>query len=582
MAYDVASRFRYCGRLEITLPEEIPAHDNKFGIVLRYITLILLSIAVPLTASTDFRQPLPQVYAIVDVRIITEPGNQMDNATVIVRDGLIEAVGENLVPPADAQLIEFERGEDQPPLTVYPGLIEPYRAITVEAEPDDNANGDELAQSPPGRHSLIRPDHFITAADWPQEGVEALRQAGFTTALLAPSGGLFAGQSMLINLGDGGLAANRLRGEVAQHASLHGRDAYGGYPQSLVGSIALFRQTLSDARWQAAAQTAWQRNPAQGRPEWQEGLEALSAVRDGSQPLVVTSEDALDTLRIFDMIDPETNLVIIGHGAEYQRLDAIAARGVPHILPLNFPDAPDVDEAEDTNANLNRDVSLEELRHWHQAPENPSRLIEAGVPVLLTSHGQSSPGNLFAAIATAIERGLDADQALAALTTGPAEWLGIEDRAGRIAEGYMANLLLVEGELFSESPTISEVWVDGHRFELAALQPPEVNPAGTWDLNINAGSMGQLEGVLTLTGPPTGMQGSLIIMGTEAPLTEARVSGSQLQIKINAASFGTAGTISINFDIDGERGRGNGSGPFGNFSLRGERVSGPAPEEMDL
>ena len=537
---------------------------------MRIATLICCLLIGPLALAAEFRQPLPQVHALVDVRVVTEPGEVLENATIVIRDGLIVAVGSDVSIPPDARVIEFERDEDQPPLNVYPGLIESYLAVEFAS--------DEEAEIPPGRHSLIHPDRTIDAASWPAESVEELRRAGFTTALLAPVGGLLAGQSTLVNLGDGGLAANRLTGSVAQHASLHGRDSAGGYPQSLMGSIALLRQTLADARWQADARAAWARNPAQARPEWIEGLEALAPVRDGGMPLIVTSEDALDTLRVFDMINTQTDLVVVGHGSEYQRLNHIAARGAPHILPLNFPDAPDVEE--DNGSDTNRDVSLEELRHWHLAPENPARMIDAGVPVLLTSYSQSSPADLFADIAIAVERGLDAEQALAALTTGPAEWLGIEDRAGRIAPGYMANLLLVEGDLLVESPTISEVWIDGHRFELAALEPPEVDPAGTWNLTLMLGGMGDVDAILELSGPPTGMQGSLSVMGTTAPLSEARVSGKQLQVKIDAANFGAAGTISINFDIDGDRGRGSGSGPFGEFTLRGQKAVGTPDEEM--
>jgi len=200
--------------------------------------------------------------------------------------------------------------------------------------------------------------------------------------------------------------------------------------------------------------------------------------------------------------------------------------------------------------------------------------------VLFTAQGQSSPAELFANIAIAVEHGLDADAALAALTTGPAEWLGIADRAGRVAPGYMANLVVVEGDLFAEQPTISEVWVDGHRFELAKLTPPEVDPAGTWNLTLGLEGMGDLEATLTLSGEPSNMQGTLVVMGNESPLSEARVSGKQLQVKIDAARFGGAGTVSINMDIEGERGRGNGSGPFGEFTVRGTKSSGPGDEEI--
>ena len=546
---------------------------------LRYAFILLCALLIGPLNAAELRQPLPGVYAIVDVRVVTAPGEVLDSATIVVRDGVIEAVGTDIQPPPDAALVTFERDDEQPPITVYPGLIDPYLVLAPAAESD--GGDDEETERVPGRHPLIRPDFELNAAAWPADKIEAHRRAGFTTALMAPAAGLLRGNSVLANLGDGGMSDNLLRRDVAQHAHLQERSPDGNYPQSLMGSVALFRQTLLDAAWQRRARAAWQANPAQARPQWLHGVDALAPVLAGDQPLVFESKDVLDSLRILDLVDAETDLVLVGHGEEYKRL-ADFDRKVPHILPLDFPSAPDVESADegDDVTEHNRDVSLEELRHWRYAPENPARMVAAGFPVLFTAQRQSSPAELFANIAIAVEHGLDADAALAALTTGTAEWLGIADRAGRVAPGYMANLVVVEGDLFAEQPTISEVWVDGHRFELAKLTPPEVDPAGTWNLTLGLEGMGDLEATLTLSGEPSNMQGTLVVMGNESPLSEARVSGKQLQVKIDAARFGGAGTVSINMDIEGERGRGNGSGPFGEFTVRGTKSSGPGDEEI--
>jgi imidazolonepropionase-like amidohydrolase len=535
---------------------------------LRYAFILLAVLLAGPTAAAELRQPLPDVHAIVGVRVVTAPGEAVEAATIVVRDGVIEAVGDDVEPPADATIVEFERGDDQPPLTVYPGLIDAYFEIGGD---DESEEGEETA-AVPGRHPLVRPDHTVEAATWPVEQVAAHRRAGFTTALLAPATGLFRGRSLLANLGDGGLSANLLDDDVAQHAHLRERHPDGRYPQSLMGAVALFRQTLMDARWQARARGAWTDNPGQARPEWLPGMDALAPVLAGDQPLVFTARDALDSLRILDLVDDDIDLVLVGHGEEYKRL-ADFDRKVPHILPLDLPGAPDVESDDD------RDVSLEALRHWQRAPENPMRLIENEFPVLFTAHGQSNPADLFGNVATAVERGLDADTALAALTTAPAEWLGIDDRAGRIAPGYMANLVIVDGELFAESPTISEVWIDGTRFELAAIAPPEVDPTGTWDIRLGVSGMGEMDGELVLTGEPTALKGTLTVMGSTADITEGRVSGTQVQLKIDASDFGASGTISLNLDVEGDRGRGNGSGPYGEFTVRGERT-GP-PEAAD-
>ncbi len=533
---------------------------------MRLISFLLLLMAPAALLAAELRQPPPSAHALVGVRISTAPGEIIESGTIVIRDGIIEAAGVDIEVPTDARVHEFPREEGQDPITVYPGLIEPYLLVDLPETEDEDV--------PAGRHALIRPDHRVRAADWPEDRVTELRRAGFTTALMAASDGLLRGHGVIANTGTGGLSANRLDGDFGQFASFSGRAGGRNFPSSLMGAVALMRQTLDDARWQVRARAAMARNPAQRRPEWLEGLDDLAPMLAGDTPLVFESQDLLDTLRILEFIPAgDVDLVIVGHGAEYQRLAAFDGRRVPHILPLDFPEAPDIDE------DNSRNVSLEALRHWHRAPENPARLAEAGIPLLLTSHGLSAPGQLFAALAQAVERGLDADTALAAITTEPARWLGIEDRAGRIVAGHMANLVVVEGELLTDSPAITEVWVDGQRHVLAALVPPTIDPAGTWDLVLGLGGMGDVDATLVLEGPPTRMQGVLSVMGNDTPLSEVRVSGERVIASIDASRFGGSGSISIRLDIDGDRARGNGSGPFGDFSVRGRRSSDPDQEE---
>lgn len=524
----------------------------------------LLGLLSPALAG-ELRQPVPGVHALVDVRIVTAPGQVIESGTVVIRDGIIEAVGANVQPPVDARIHRFERSEGQDPITIFPGLIEPY--LLLESGENDDTD------SPAGRHQLIQPDRRIRARDWPEDQVSALRRAGFTTALMATDSGIMRGHGLVANLGEGSLNRNLLEPSFGQFFSLAGRAEGRQFPGSLMGAVALFRQNLDDARWQAAARAAWASNPAQPRPEWLEGLDDLAPVLAGRTPMIFESSDLLDTLRILELIsDDQIALTVVGHGEEYKRLAALEQRPVRHILPLAFPEPPDVKDEDDRN------VSLEALRHWHRAPENPGLMAEAGIPLMLTTHGLGQPGEIFKHLVQAIDRGWSPDQALAALTTEPAAWLGLSDRAGRIRPGYMANLVVVEGELFSDSPSINEVWVDGRRHVLAALQPPGVDPAGTWALTLGLGGMGDVEATLVLTGPPTNMEGFLTVMGNETPLNEVRVSGERIVASIDASRFGGSGSISIRLDIDGERARGNGSGPFGEFTIRGRRTGGPDDE----
>ena len=534
---------------------------------MRFLVLVATGLLFGAAQAAELRQPVPDAHALTNVRIVTEPGRVIESGSIVIRNGLIEAVGARITIPDDARVHVFDREEGQDPITIYPGLIEPYLVVEIEDDEEDK-------ETPTGRHPLIHPDRRLGARHWPEDAVEGLRRSGFTTALMVPGDGLLRGQGLIANLGADGLSHNLLNPRFAQVASLEARGEQRQFPGSLMGAVALLRQTLADAQWQVQARAAWQRNPAQARPQWLEGLDDLAPMIGGTTPLIFASQDLLDTLRILELIEPgDIDLVLVGHGEEYRRLQALADRRVTHILPLNFPEAPDVKGENDRNA------SLEQLRHWHRAPDNPKLLAEADIPMLFTTHGLSRPGEIFEQLVKAVERGLDPDRALAAMTTDPARWLGLQDRAGRIGPGLMANLVVVEGELLAESPSINEVWIDGKRHVLAALEPPGVDPAGTWALTLGLGGMGDVDASLVLSGPPTGMEGSLTVMGNETPLTDVRVSGERVIVTIDASRFGGSGTISIRLDIDGDRARGSGSGPFGEFTIRGRRTGGPDEEE---
>lgn len=536
---------------------------------MRLLLILLLVCGFKPALADDLRQSEPSSHALVGVRVVTQPGTVLDNATIVIQDGIIVAVGNDIAAPPNARIHDFEREPDQDQITVYPGFIEPYLAI--EASGGDEQ--DEESATPSGRHPLIQPDRTIKASEWPSDRLGAMREAGFTTALLAPAGGLVQGSGLVANLGDGELSQNLVLSDVGQFVSLSGRLQGRAYPNSLMGAVSLVRQTFDDARWQMTARAAWNRNPAQARPDWLEGLDALAPALAAETKTVFIASDMPDSLRVLEFTDGrDLDLTLLGHGHEYKRLDPIAAREIPHILPLNVSEAPDARDENDRN------VGLEELRHWQNAPSNPARLIDAGIPVMFSAHGLSTPKDHFKALVAAVDAGMDVDQALASLTTEPAQWLGIADRAGQVAEGFMANLIVVEGDLMIESPAITAVWIDGREHVLAALEPPTVDPAGSWALTLVLGSMGDMAAEMTLSGPPTGMNGTFSVMGNDSPFSEVRVSGDEVIATIDTSRFGQSGTTTIRLTIDGDRARGTGNGPFGEFSVRGQRSSTPDEE----
>ena len=500
----------------------------------------------------------PQPHALEGVRIVVAPGEVIDSGTLVLRDGVIEAVGADVSAPPDAQ--RWQRDD----LTVYAGWIEPY---SVAGWP--SPEGDEAA--PQGGHdnALVTPQRDMAHHAFHAGRARQLRAAGFTSALVVPEEGMFRGQSALLNLGDGSLGHNLLKRQVAQHVTLSAT-AEDGYPSSLMGSIALARQTFYDAAWYGEAQDAYQRHRAQRRPAFDVALESLASASRGDQPVVFESEDMLGTLRAIRLADEfDLDAWIVGVGDEYKRLDAIVAGQRPLVLPLGFPDAPTVGEED----NLSLDI--EELRHWQAAPENPQRLLEAGATVLFTSHGQQDPKSVHGHLVAAIKRGLDPVDALAALTTTPARLLGMSARLGTVEVGKIANLLVVEGDLWVEKPKLREVWVDGIRYELKELKPPEVDPVGTWDIVIDAGPGGKIPVQLVIQGEIGSLSGTIGSSAGTLPLGSVEVSGKAVEIAFDSTPFGMPGTIQIKLNVAGETASGSGTSPQGPFRLTGKRVSTP-------
>jgi imidazolonepropionase-like amidohydrolase len=518
-----------------------------------------LGLAAPAVAAP------PRVHALTDVKIVVAPGQVIERGTIVIRDGVIEAVGAAVTPPPDARVWKFEEA------TVYAGLIDLY---SPRGWPDDDP-ADKNAAHP---NDLIRPERNLAPHAADADKAARYREAGFTTVLAVSSEGLLRGRGALINLGGGTAADNLLVERFGQVVAL-AQNAEEGYPSSLMGSIALARQTFLDAQWYQKAQDAYRRRLAQRRPPADAALAALAPAATGHEKVILEAGDGgIDALLRSGAFarDLELDAWIVGNGTEYQRLAQWLAFGRPLILPLNFPDAP-------TAGTDELDMELDTLRHWDRAPANPKALADAKATVAFTAFGLSAPKDLHKKVAAALSRGLTADQALAALTTVPAKLAGIDDRAGTVAVGKMANLIVVDGALFEEKTAVREVWVDGERYEVKERKAPEVEPAGTWELTVDAGGQ-SIPVTVEIAGTVPDLTGTITVMGQKLTLASVEVSGKAVEFAFDASAAGMPGLFTLSMNIDGERASGSGSGPPGPFTFRGQRTSSPAaakpPQEV--
>jgi len=506
-----------------------------------WIAVTLFSQARHATAQTTpaegIRKKTPTVHALTNARIVQGPGRLIQKGTLIIRDGIIQAVG-NPDIPADARVWDIKG------MTIYPGLIDSYSEHGMPKPPPSpkQQEGDE----PPKKEPEARGPQYWNktvlsnrnAADQfvpDPKSAEKLRAMGITSALVIPTGGIFKGTSALVNLGDGTPNENIVRAVVALHIMLAVPQEMDGYPNSLMGVIALIRQTFYDADWYRKAHEAYRRNPSLTRPETNEALEALTSVLAGTIPVIIEASSERDVLRV-DKIAKEfsLDLIVRGNGDEYKRLDAIRTTQRTIILPVNFPEVPAVQTPEEA-----LQVSLSQLRFWDETPENPKRLQAAGVRFALTSATLKDTDIFLTQVRNAVERGLSSDDALAALTITPARLFGAEKQLGSLDPGKLANFIVTDGDLLAEKTVIRETWIDGKRYAVKPL--PEIDPRGTWHVSIQ-GQPAPDTITLTLKGSTEAPKGT-IRRKKEAPLSNISITGLRLSFSFPGDSVGFQGIV---------------------------------------
>ena len=528
--------------------------------------LFIVHVLAQTAPAEGIRQNTPTVHAFIKGRIVQAPGKTLENASLVIRDGIISSVGSASIPQ-DARVWDMKG------MTIYPGLIDAYSEYGLPKPSQALQAGTRPRQPQPvetrGAASwtdAIMSQQNVAELFLPDEkAAEKLRSQGFTTALIVPTKGNLKGTSALVNLGDRKPNDVILRTGVAHHVRLSVEPRRETYPTSLMGVIALVRQTLLDAEWYQKALEAYRKKPSLQRPETNESLAALKDVPRGAMPVVIETSDDLDFLRA-QAIGKEfgLNLIVLGSGYEYRLLQAIAATQRDVILPLNFLEIPAVQTPEEA-----LDVSLAELRHWDEAPENPKRLQEAGVHFALTSALLKDKGMFLSQLRKAVQRGLTKDAALAALTATPARMFGVENRLGSLEPGKLANFVITSGDLFEEKTTVREIWIDGIRYEVK--RAPEVDPRGTWSFALAGQAPGDTM-LLKIRGEPEELQGIMKIK-EDVKLSAVTLSASRLMLAFPGDSVGYPGIVRMAAVVSAQTLEGTGEWPDGKaFSWSGTRV----------
>ena len=488
-------------------------------------------------------------YAIRDAQVFTGTGKPAEKGTVVIRDGLITEVGPNARIPGDARVI------DGAGLTVYPGLIDGCTSLGLGSPISAQGTGGRQGQAPPAQPGTGQPqqqtaaqshgDPSASAADQVKPGgtaIEDARSAGVTTALTTSRQGIFPGQGALINLaGDEG-SKMVVRAPVALTIQFSSGGGFGGgYPGSLMGTVAFIRQSFYDAAHYRDEVERYARvKRGVSRPEYDKKLAALLLALKGELPILFVANSDGDIRRALMIADEFKLRPIIAGGMDgYRVADLLKAKNVPVILSLDFPkrgaDMPD-----------DEDEPLRVLRERAEAPRAAANLAKAGVKFAFMS-GSLRPQDFIANVQKAVESGLSKEEALRALTSNAADILGAGDQLGTIEAGKIANLVVTSGDLLAKDTKVRHVFIDGSEIELKKPEPPTqrfgggnpsgrggapaVDPAGEWNLLVHT-PQGDLNVTLTLRRDGERISGGMT--GPMGPVNVPNVTLTGNQIRFTA------------------------------------------------
>jgi hypothetical protein len=545
------------------------------------INLALLFLLVfPAVASAQYREPPPPAaYALENVTVVHADGREEAGVNVVVRGGLIVAMGAGVGIPADALVLEGDS------LWVYPGLVDAQGSADLNF-PTMEDMGEVLSWDPPREAQGFTPHRL--AADYLADGGadhRAERNAGVIAAGVHPEGGMAPGQgaSLLFRRSAKTPTDLVVRPQLGLLFSFQG--GRGGYPSSLFAVIAHFRQMFEDAARYGLIKAEYARNPVgMTLPRWDPDFEILLEAASGRLPVFFLADDDEDIRRVLKLADEiGFRPIIVGGEEAWQVSSELAAKDIPVLLSVAFPKPsewkPSAKEGEVMSAPGKElePAAAREKERLENAYATAARLVEAGVTVALTSGG--SGGDLREGARKAIEYGLSEGDALRALTTTPASILGMP-HISTLERGMAANFIVTDGALFEDKTGVRYTFVEGELEKgREARSPgggeaPSVDVSGPWAVALNAQGM-EMAFTMTLSQDGSSFSGSMSggEIG-EAQIEDGTVSGNSLTFTI-VFSMGTESMeIETSATLTGDRMSGSGSGAMGSFTFTATRSPG--------
>jgi len=568
---------------------------------MKYFSLGLLVVLCLWTTVALYGQDeaLPDVtntYVLRNVNIITSPGKMIKRGAVVIKDGLIHAVGQQVDVPYQAKEIDADS------MYLYAGFIDglSHAGLKKEKSSDDSeARGrrrrpdvDDPGNPPPAMAG-IQPQRAVSSLLDPSESeLKKLRELGFTAAHIVPEEGMLPGMGALVLLAGDQPEAMVLRDKVSLFSKLD--PARGVYPATVIGVMSKWRELYRQARQAQTHETLYANAPeGMARPTHDPILSAFQPVLDGRLPVFFMAEDIKSIHRAFSLQrELGFPLVLAGVKEGWRVADVLKNSDTPVFLALELPDSPKKgkekeDGEKDSMSKEKKELEARRAEFMKDYESQAAAFAKQGIPFGFASAGAKSK-DIKDNLRRMVGQGLSEEQALAALTTVPAKTLGVDKVMGTVEKGKIANLVISDKPYFEEKAKVRYVFVDGRLFEYEAKEnanksadPSAVaSAAGTWSYKINIPGQ-SMEGTLTLVDNDGALEGS--VSNSQMPgstqIRDGAVDDRRLSFSISYDAGGQTITTFWELEIDGDTLEGTVSaGEYGRFDVEGERV-GPGSDD---
>lgn len=503
-----------------------------------------------------------KAFAISKARLVISPEEEIEQGTLVIREGMIIAAGKDVAIPPDAEVI------DGSGLIVYPGfidaatsaLLDPNRGTAPSAGRPIDFSRFALAATPPDNRKSLTPEF-----EAPQglktdlTAIDARRKSGFTSVHIVPAGRIAGGHGALLTTSGLPLREALLAPTTYPQFQLfnpHGA----GYPATLMGATAHLRQAFLDARRYTLHQRLYgAQAPGVTRPPEDPVLHALGETADKKQTSLFIAQGQDDIHRALDFAaEQEIPAVIWGAREAYRCLERLktSSRGV--IVQINWGNEPPLEPnkpSETLVPQLKDPLRFQQDRvdQWKQTVAGLKVLAQEKVLFALSSEGLGEPAEIFKGVRQAIAAGLPRQNALAALTRDAASLLGVDKRLGTLSPGKLAHVTILNGPFDDERSKVRFVFVDGLRFEYnKGVEPvpagtPAVssaNLAGVWQIEIEAAD-GKVAAILELTQNANNLAGLFRSAQGDGKISSGKIDGTKFELVV--AIGAGAQTIELKF-----------------------------------